>query len=114
LYALYYETGTAYERSIFKRVTQETDINGVTKNVYTGATDSVTVAGETQEKVVDKTDLGSGTTSSVGIHVGSQAGGEATGYVQQGTGNVIDFGFKPAFNIRSGIRSWRIAEPKIP
>jgi len=122
LYALYYETGTAYKQSVFKKVTQttvtETDANGVsvevTKNVYTGATDTVTVDGETQEKVVDKTDLGSGTTSSVGIHVGSQSGGEATGYVQQGTGNVIDFGFKPAFNIRSGLRSWRIAEPKIP
>jgi type IV pilus assembly protein PilY1 len=120
LYALYYETGTAYKQSVFKKVTQttvtETDANGVTsevtKNVYTGATDTVTVGGVTQEKVVDKTDLGSGTTSSVGIHVGSQSGGEATGYVQQGTGNVIDFGFKPAFNIRSGVRSWRIAEPK--
>jgi type IV pilus assembly protein PilY1 len=119
LYALYYETGTAYKQSVFKKVTQTTVteiVDGVsvevTKNVYTGATDTVTVDGETQEKVVDKTDLGSGTTSSVGIHVGSQSGGEATGYVQQGTGNVIDFGFKPAFNIRSGIRSWRIAEPK--
>jgi type IV pilus assembly protein PilY1 len=125
LYALYYETGTAYKQSVFKKVTQttvtETDANGVsaevTKNIYTGATDTVTVTETdgtetTQEKVVDKTDLGSGTTSSVGIHVGSQSGGEATGYVQQGTGNVIDFGFKPAFNIRSGVRSWRIAEPK--
>ncbi|ALC16931.1 pilus assembly protein PilY [Desulfuromonas soudanensis] len=118
LYALYYETGTAYKQSVFKKVTQTTVteiVDGVsvevTKNVYTGATDTVTVDGETQEKVVDKTDLGSGTTSSVGIHVGSQSGGEATGYVQQGTGNVIDFGFKPAFNIRSGLRSWRIAEP---
>jgi type IV pilus assembly protein PilY1 len=113
LYALYYETGTAYEDSIFKSVTQET-VDGVTRNVYTGATDAVTVDGITQDRVIDKTDLGSGTTSSIGIHVGTQEGGEATGYVQQGTGNVIDFGFKPAFNIRSGIRSWRIAEPKIP
>jgi hypothetical protein len=44
--------------------------------------------------------------SSVGIHVGQQEGGKATGYVQQSTGAILQLDLDPAFNIRSGFISW--------
>ena len=102
LWALYYETGTAFKRAIFR--------GGF-------GLEAVTLgSGAAKTRVKDNFDLGSGTTSSVGIHIGKQndkegdkslSGDIATGFVQQGTGTVIDFEFETAIKVRSGLRSWR-------
>lgn len=85
LYALYFETGTAYKKPVFD--------NGFD-----------TVGGLTV--VRDKLRLGLGIASSVGIHVGKQEGGKATGFIQQSTGAIERLNLDPAFNIRSGFTSW--------
>jgi hypothetical protein len=87
LYALYFETGTAYK-----------------KPVFSGANATETIGGMTV--IRDKINLGLGMASSVGIHVGQQEGGKATGYVQQSTGAILQLDLDPAFNIRSGFISW--------
>ncbi|MEJ2723282.1 MAG: hypothetical protein P8175_01305, partial [Deltaproteobacteria bacterium] len=88
LYGLYFETGTAWYEPVFKDGTTTMTLNGQT---YTVATDSVY--------------LGSGKASSLGIHVG--LGEDATGFVQQSTGNVLDELLNPALNVKSGLRSWQ-------
>lgn len=86
LYALYFETGTAYYRSVI----------GL-------ADDDDAPAGE--KKVLDKTALGEGVASSMGIHVGRETG--ARGFIQQSTGTVTEIDLDPAFNVKSGFISWR-------
>ena len=85
LYALYFETGTAYKRPVFD-------------DGYD------TVGGVTV--IRDRLKLGLGIASSVGIHVGKQEGGKATGFIQQSTGAIEQLNLDPAFNIRSGFTSW--------
>lgn len=87
LYALYFETGTAYKKPVFSGVNATETIGGMTV-------------------IRDRLRLGLGMASSVGIHVGQQEGGKATGYVQQSTGAIIQLELDPAFNIRSGFLSW--------
>lgn len=87
LYALYFETGTPYK-----------------KPVFTGENATETIGGMTV--IRHRLKLGLGMASSVGIHVGQQAGGTATGYVQQSTGAILQLDLDPAFNIRSGFLSW--------
>jgi type IV pilus assembly protein PilY1 len=100
LWALFYETGTAFYRSVFRGGYGEEDID---------------IDGVTHTVINESFDLGSGTTSSVGIHLGKQndrsgedgvQGDLATGFVQQGTGTVIDIEFETALKVRSGLRSW--------
>jgi type IV pilus assembly protein PilY1 len=79
LHALYFETGTAYVKSV----------------VGVAADDSVK----------DKIKLGVGISSSLGIHVGREQG--ARGFIQQSTGSITQIDLKPAFNIKSGFMNWR-------
>jgi len=88
LYGLYYEAGTAFTKAVFDQGTQTVNIAGV---------GDVT-------KVLDKRALGAGKSSSLGIHVGQEQG--ATGYIQQSTGAILSVELNPAFNIKSGLRSW--------
>lgn len=85
LYALYFETGTAYSKPVFE--------NGF------DTIDGLTV-------IRDRISLGLGMGSSVGIHVGKQEGNKATGFIQQSTGAIMQLELDPAFNIRSGFISW--------
>jgi type IV pilus assembly protein PilY1 len=86
LYTLYFETGTAYDRSVI------------------GLTDDADApAGE--KKVLDKTSLGEGVASSMGIHIGREIG--ARGFIQQSTGTVTELDLQPAFAVKSGFMSWR-------
>jgi len=85
LYALYFETGTAYRKPVFDDAFE-------------------TVGGLTV--IRDRIRLGLGMASSVGIHVGKQEGGKATGFIQQSTGAIQQLDLDPAFNIRSGFISW--------
>jgi type IV pilus assembly protein PilY1 len=89
LYGLYYETGTAYFEPGFEN-------NGTT---------TVDINGQPVDQVVDKTTLGYGKASSLGIHVGQEEG--AKGYIQQSTGTVLNEDLTPALNIKSGLRCWR-------
>ena len=82
LHALYFETGTAFSKSV---VGVEAD--------------------GTKDKVLDKIDLGAGLSSSLGIHVGREHG--ARGFVQQSTGTINQIDLQPAFTINSGFVNWR-------
>ena len=88
MYGFYYETGTAYYKPSFVQKTEVVNISGV---------DVV--------RSVERVYLGAGKASSLGIHVG--AGEEATGYVQQSTGNILNELLNPAFFVKSGLKSWR-------
>jgi type IV pilus assembly protein PilY1 len=87
LYGQYYETGTAYYQPVFN-----------------DGTSTVTINGNNFDKVLDKIQLGGGKASAVGIHVGT-AGAKAL--IQQSTGTVVTEQIHPAFNIKSGLRSWK-------
>jgi type IV pilus assembly protein PilY1 len=89
LYGLYYETGTAHFESAFEN-------NGTT---------TVDINGQPVDQVVDKTNLGYGKASSLGIHVGQEEG--AKGYIQQSTGTVLNEDLTPPLNVKSGLRCWR-------
>ena len=88
LYGQYYETGTAYYKAVFDQGTEE-----------------VTIGEEVMTRVLDKTLLGMGMASSVGVHVGMESG--AKGFIQQSTGVVTSTALTPAFNIKSGLSAWR-------
>ena len=55
--------------------------------------------------MIDKTSLGEGAASSMGIHVGREEG--ARGFIQQSTGTVTEIDLQPAFAVKSGFMSWR-------
>jgi type IV pilus assembly protein PilY1 len=88
LYALYFETGTAYYKSVI----------GLTADANTPPP-----AGEM--KVRDKTGLGKGLASSLGVHVGRESG--AKGFIQQSTGTVTEIDLEPALHVKSGFIQWR-------
>jgi type IV pilus assembly protein PilY1 len=82
LHALYFETGTAYYKSVV----------------------GVEAEGD-KDRVLDKLNLGLGISSSLGIHVGREHG--ARGFIQQSTGTIAQIDLKPAFSIKSGFVNWR-------
>jgi type IV pilus assembly protein PilY1 len=79
LYALYFETGTAYWKSV--------------------------VGVEPDDSVKEKINLGAGLSSSLGIHVGREHG--ARGFVQQSTGTINQIDLTPALSVKSGFLNWR-------
>jgi len=79
LFAVYYETGTAFFRKIF----DQDDGEG---------------------PIMDVVDLGDGIASSLSIHSGRQSGGKV--YVQKSTGEIMEIDVDPAFNIKSGPEYW--------
>jgi len=82
MYALYYETGTAYYEPILGTETYGDD-----------------------EKCLKKIDLDKGVTSEIGLHVGKKD--TSSGFIQQSTGAVIQVEIDPAFGIKSGIIGWK-------
>jgi len=82
LYALYYETGTAYYEDIMGTVDYPGD----------------------KTKCLTKISLDKGITSEIGLHVGKKA--KSTGFIQQGTGSMTQAEIDPALNIKSGIIGW--------
>jgi type IV pilus assembly protein PilY1 len=88
LYGLYYETGTAHIEPTFQ-----------------DGTNPITINGDDKTQVLDRTDLGYGKASSLGIHVGQEEG--AKGYIQQSTGTVLNEDLTPPLNVKSGLRCWR-------
>jgi type IV pilus assembly protein PilY1 len=88
LYGFFYETGTAYFKPVFEE-----------------GTDTVTINGENKDQVLDRTTLGYGKASSLGIHIGAEEG--AKGFIQQSTGTVLNEDLTPPFLVKSGLRCWR-------
>jgi len=88
VYGFYYETGTAYAEAVFA-----------------DGTETITIGAEQKVKILDKIDLGIGIASSMGVHIGKEEG--ATGFIQQSTGVVVDLTLSPAFDVKSGLTSWR-------
>ena len=84
MYGFHYETGTAYAEAVFADGTETIAIG---------------------EKILDKIDLGIGIASSMGVHIGKEEG--ARGFIQQSTGVVVDLTLYPAFDVKSGLTSWR-------
>ena len=82
MYALYFETGTAFSKAVL--------INS-TNNQGTYINETV--------------DLGSGLASSFAIHAGKQDGG--TLYLQQSTGVITKVDVIPANNVKSGPVYWK-------
>jgi type IV pilus assembly protein PilY1 len=82
LYALYYETGTAYYKPILGTETYGDD-----------------------EKSLKRISLDKGITSEIGLHVGRKD--TSTGFIQQGSGSVIQVEVDPALNIKDGIVGWK-------
>jgi len=82
LYALYFETGTAYKKSVL-----------------------VNPALNQKTYIAEKMELGAGLSSSFGIHTGKQAGG--TLYGQQSTGVIVEVPVIPAVSVKSGTVYWR-------
>jgi type IV pilus assembly protein PilY1 len=83
LYGQYYETGTAYYKSVFEKGT----------NIYGTIT-----------TVLDKKWIGAGVASSIGVHVGKEG---SKGFIQTSTGTIIEEELETAFSVKSGLRSWR-------
>jgi type IV pilus assembly protein PilY1 len=86
LYALYFETGTAYYKSVI-------------------GTLATMVDGTEKQQVLDKKSLGVGLSSSLGIHIGRERG--ARGFIQQSTGTITQIDLTPAFDVKSGFTNWR-------
>jgi type IV pilus assembly protein PilY1 len=82
LYAYYYETGTAFNEPILGTRPHGTD----------------------DESLVS-VDLDKGLTSEIGLHVGKKV--ESTGFIQQGSGEVIQVEVDPALDIKGGIVGWQ-------
>jgi len=80
LYALYYETGTAYNKPVVGTYTQ-------------GGT----------EFVKRSESLGQGLPTSVGVAIGETV----SGFVQKSTGEIIRIETAPGLGVRSGTASWR-------
>jgi type IV pilus assembly protein PilY1 len=87
LYGQYYETGTAYYKAVF--------INGK-KNLTYGS--------QLVTQILDKTSLGSGMASSVGVHIGKEG---SKGFIQTSSGAIVEQELETAFSVKSGLRSWR-------
>jgi len=86
LYGQYYETGTAYWDAALD--TYEIKIGDV-----------VLVT-----QMLDKTSIGSGMASSVGVHVGAEG---SKGFIQTSSGTIIEQELETATDVKSGLRSWR-------
>jgi len=84
LYALFYETGTAFSRPIV-------------------GTEVQNIGGEDKEVIKKKASLGKGMPTSVGLAVGETI----MGFVQQSTGAIKQIEQEPGLNIRSGLTGWR-------
>jgi len=88
LFALYYETGTAYKEPV----------------IGTGER-TITVQETVYHEVLKKTELGHGMPTSVAIHAGKEEG--VVGLVQLGTGVVKEIQVVPATNPKSSVVFWQ-------
>jgi type IV pilus assembly protein PilY1 len=93
LYALYYLTGTAYNREVLIG-------DGLT---YIDRTTTI----DNDVTIADGMYLGKGLSSSFGLHAYAEDTNQATLYSQMSTGVINEIRIRPAFETRSGIESWK-------
>lgn len=93
LWALYYETGTAYYQNIF----------GTTEVVFNG---------ETMDMSLRKISLGEGLATTPNLHVGGADG--STAFVQTSTGDIIRVEQDNPLPTKSGRASWKQRESNLP
>jgi type IV pilus assembly protein PilY1 len=92
-YGLYYETGTAYKKSVFSETSEaylDVDNDG---------------SKELTDVISEKISIGAGKGSSLGVHVGREQGAKA--FIQLSTGNIKEINVSPAFNLKSGLQYWK-------
>ena len=77
LYAMYYETGTAYIKDVI---------------------------GTTGTTINRKISLGEGVPTAVGLHIGAEEG--TKGFVQQGTGAISQIDATPPLDVKTGVVTW--------
>jgi type IV pilus assembly protein PilY1 len=87
LYALYYETGTAYKESVIGLGTNTLNVGGL------------------KQEILKKKELGQGMPTPVVIHAGQQQG--VKGLIQLGTGVVAEIDIDPAALPQSKVLFWR-------
>ncbi len=90
LYAIVYDTGTAYYQSV---------MGTNSGNVITGP------GGVTQKEVLNKVSLGKGLTVTPNIHTGRQDGSKV--FVQTSTGTILELEQQNPGLVKSGKSSWR-------
>ncbi|OIP47612.1 MAG: hypothetical protein AUK28_05790 [Desulfobacterales bacterium CG2_30_60_27] len=92
LHALYFETGTAYKRPVFDNGVEDVILPDIKAPM---------------PRVKETLDLGQGQPACPALHVGQEADGSITAYIQQSTGELADLPLTPAFKVRSGLRYWK-------
>ena len=92
LYGLYYETGTAFTHAVFD--------DGGSSIAYTDGGGTAQAGTRNSESVF----LGSGVSSSIGIHAGKQEG--AVGLIQMGSGAILSESLTSALTFKSGLKFW--------
>jgi type IV pilus assembly protein PilY1 len=98
LYALYYETGTAYYSGEYGF----TPVLPCSTGCH--APTSITVGNKTYPELLKQVSLGFGMPSSAVIHSGQEQG--ATGFVQLGSGQIMRLPFNPAFSLHNQTLFW--------
>ena len=88
LYALYYETGTAYKESVIGY-----------------GEDTIVVNDQPLREILKKKEIGEGVPTSVVLHSGQEEG--VVSLIQLGTGRVVEVQTTPAFSPKSRIILWR-------
>jgi type IV pilus assembly protein PilY1 len=86
LYALYYQTGTAWKESV----------------IGTGS-GSINVGGSTYQRVLSKVSLGSGLATAPSMHLGA----DSKVMVQSSTGAIISITQEAAIKVKSGLKAWK-------
>jgi len=82
IYAVYYQTGTAYRKAVLTALDNTSEIQYVM-------------------------DLGYGLSSSFAVHAGKEQGGAVTIYGQQSTGVITEIEITPAISVKSGTQFWK-------
>ncbi|NTW36561.1 MAG: hypothetical protein HGB17_10585, partial [Syntrophobacteraceae bacterium] len=89
LYAVMYDTGTAYFKSV----------------IGTNSGNTVTEGSETKKEVLNKVGLGKGLTVTPNIHTGREEGSKV--FVQTSTGTILELEEQNPGMVKSGKSSWR-------
>ncbi len=89
LYAVMYDTGTAYFKSV----------------IGTNSGNTVTEGSETKNEVLNKVGLGKGLTVTPNIHTGREEGSKV--FVQTSTGTILELEEQNPGMVKSGKSSWR-------
>lgn len=105
LHALYYETGTAYNKSVIGTSDVSSAGPNGTGRISSGSGGNASggTAASGEEIIYDSGSLGKGLPTTVGVAVGKTT----KGFIQTSTGTIVEVAAQPALGVRSGAASWR-------